>query len=513
MSEVIFADPYFSVAGATRAVDVSKFVPVELAQRENYLSNLELGPELFDALCAAGTHTPESIYSLLSSKLRKFASLAESQVSNQEEFRMNLNNYLRNYSAKVFSNTLARGHIDVADMGTFLVTGINVPRLVTLFLCSPHYLTHEQQSLRYSEPSNFHLPKPLRDTRIEPIIRRTIGSAYELYKKMVEGGIPKEDARSALPLAVNSNITTSGGGREFTYLSVVRNSKFLQLPEVVHDSVTQIMASVTQVAPEVFRERGPNFDIRRYYPAPQIFVKHNRFVEEAVSLHKSEKVSLLGFQDGGLKLTKDQIAEGVKSADPSFFTNLLHVRITFLVKFSLEAAHQAVRHRTWNHDFESIYRAAERFDYMVPPKIASSDYVQEYHDIIAQLYDIYRLVKSEHGEQEAVIFLSNAHNLYDVIEIDGWNLVGNLPLRTCEKAQWEIRGIAKLMVNKLAWGEKEIDFTGSKTLSFYGLPPCHTFNTCFEDNTVDPCPIYVHKWGGAGIRGLPKEQVVNQNTT
>ncbi|MCL5788596.1 MAG: FAD-dependent thymidylate synthase [Candidatus Marsarchaeota archaeon] len=72
--------------------------------------------------------------------------------------------------------------------------------------------------------------------------------------------------------------------------------------------------------------------------------------------------------------------------------------------------------------------------------------------------------------------------------------MGNLPLRTCEKAQWEIRGIAKAMASLIGWGSRDSGFNGNKTLSFYTLPPCHTFNVCFEDNSKEVCPIYRHKF-------------------
>lgn len=493
MSNITIADPSFELAGATTCTDKSKFIPQEARLKNVFFENLEVGPQLFIALCAAGTHSEKDIFEIMKTKLRQFESSLDG-VQAQGELVGRLKEYVSNYTLKVFRNTLARGHIDIADMGSFLVVGRNVPRLVTLFLCSPHYLSHEQQSLRYTRANTFYLPKPIRGTQLEEKALKVLGDAYSLYLRMVEAGIPLEDARSVLPLAVNSNITTIGGGREYTYLAILSRSPHLVLPQVVKDSVSQILESVSSVAPQVFADYGPNYDVRRYYPSPQLFAKRNQFVERLVKEYKGEKVVLIGFNDGGLNLSRQEIAEGISGGDPTFFTNLLHVRAIFLIKLSLEAAHQAIRHRTWNHDFESLYTAAERFEYMIPPTVESSRFLEEYHAMQAEMRELYLQVRDQVSQSEALIFLTNAHYVYDVVEIDGWNMVGNLPLRTCEKAQWEIRGIAKLMASRIAWGSSKIGFKGNKTLSFYTLPVCQTFGVCYEDNSKDVCPIYRHKF-------------------
>ncbi|PSN91578.1 hypothetical protein B9Q09_01065 [Candidatus Marsarchaeota G2 archaeon ECH_B_SAG-C16] len=493
MSIITIADPSFEVVGTTMSVDKSRFIPSESRFKDLFLENLEIGPQVFDALCAAGTHSEKDVFELMKHKLRQF----ENGINTSQDYHNlgeSVKEYVSNYTLKVFRNTLARGHIDVADMGTYLVVGRNVPRLVTLFLCSPHYLSHEQQSLRYTKANSFHIPNALRGKPLEEEARAIITQAYSLYSRMVERGIPLEDARSILPLAVNSNITSTGGGREYTYLGILSRSPHIVLPQVVKDSVDQILKSVSRIAPQVFLDYGPNYDIRRYYPSPQFFAKTNHFVNKLIAQNKGERVVLLGFHDNGLKLSKQEVEEGVRSGDPAFFTNLLHIRAVFLVKLSLEAAHQAIRHRTWNHDFESLYDAAERFEYMVPPSIQSSDFLTEYHAMQSEMRELYMKVRDEVSRSESLLFLTNAHYVYDVMEIDGWNMIGNLPLRTCEKAQWEIRGIAKLMASRLAWGSVQSGFTGDKTLSFYTLPTCQTFGVCYEDNSKDVCPIYRHKF-------------------
>ncbi|PSO03625.1 hypothetical protein B9Q10_00340 [Candidatus Marsarchaeota G2 archaeon ECH_B_SAG-E12] len=487
---VFFKEPAIRVVAYTRVSDNSMFVPASLI---SYSKEMEIGPDLLCALCAAGTHTSDSIFEILRKKLEKFSFENENLTNDQLKERIKV--YLKSYINKVFDNTLARGHIDIADMSSYLIVGENVPRLASLFLCSPHYLSHEQQSLRYTEPKSFCLPKTVSENdKLSEKTKKVLSHSYNLYKEMVENEIPKEDARSVLPLAVNSNITTIGGGREFTYLVACSKNNSISLPSVIKDIVSQIENELVKVAPEVFRNRGPNYDLRRYYPAPQIFSRKNEFVEQAIKKSNGEKVTLLSFNENNLELNKEKIAKRIIDNDLSFYTNLLHIRATFLVKMSLEAAHQAIRHRTWNHDFESIYNAAERFEYVVPPKIQTSKFLQKYHEMIGELYDLYNETKYEISQEEAVIFLSNAHYIYDVIELDGWNIIGNLPLRTCEKAQWEIRSIAKLIASKIEWGSRDINFAGNRTLAFYALPPCHTFNVCFEDNSKEMCPIYYHKF-------------------
>ncbi|MEM3671442.1 MAG: FAD-dependent thymidylate synthase [Thermoprotei archaeon] len=480
-------DQKFSVAGATFGVHMDSTVE-DGAPKKRLPFELEVGPQLFSALCAAGTHSQSSIYEILESKVERF--LAQNPGCGKQE----LASYLEGYASKVFDNTLAHGHIDVADMGSYLVVGENVPRLCTLFWCSPHHLNHEQQSLRYTQANSFHLPRTVRSSRFMKRAEEVLLNCYDAYREFISQGVLPEDARSVLPLAVNSNITTIGGGREYTYVSALIRSRSLLLPSVVRDSVEQVSKALSEISPEVFKDRGPNYELRRYFPGPQLFARENRFVRDAVGKHGANKVTLLSFSDPGLCLDRETVRRKLEEQDPSFLVNLLHIRAVFLIRFSLEAAHQAIRHRTWNHDFEPIYVAADRFEYMTPPSIEQNGLKEAYDSAINRLYTLYEDVKNELGPEEAVIFLPNSHLIYDVVEIDGWNMVGNLPLRTCEKAQWEIRGVAKAMVSKIAWGSPASGFRGDKTLSYYALPPCQTFNVCFEDNTRDVCPIYRHKY-------------------
>jgi len=491
--QVSFSEPEFKVVAATRALNRREFLPEGSALYGFYEENLEVGPELLTALSAAGTHTSSSIFEIMKNKLVRFE--ADIQRSSSPESRKSvLENNTKSYISKVFDNTLGRGHIDVADMSTYLVSGLNVPRIVSLFLCSPHHLSHEQQSLRYTMPRGFFLSSQLQNSNLGPKAKKLTEDAFNLYLKMVETGIPLEDARSLFPLSVNSNITTTGNGREFTYLIRLARNENLALPQIISQCIDQIDVGLREVAGEVFKDRGPNYDLRRYYPSPQLFSTSNEYVNEIIKEHAGQKVVLLGFSKPWDLGDRKHFSKSFSRDDPAFYNNLLHVRATFLVKLSLEAAHQAVRHRTWNHDFESLYRASERREYMIPPSIKTSPHLEEYIHIIESFYDMYSLVKDEFSQPEALIFLPNAHYIYDVVELDGWNIVGNLPLRTCEKAQWEIREVAKQMVSRLAWGSEKLGFRGDKTLSFYALPTCQTFNVCYEDNSKELCPIYAHKF-------------------
>lgn len=490
---VVFDEPQFKVVAATKALNKRDFLPERSELYEFYAENLEVGPELITALSAAGTHTSNSIFEIMKNRLVRFE--GEIQRSPSFEARKSiLENSTRSYVSRVFDNTLGRGHIDVADMSSYLVSGLNIPRIVSLFLCSPHHLSHEQQSLRYTVPKSFFLSNQIQNSNIGPRAKKLVESAFNLYLKMVGAGIPMEDARSLLPLSVNSNITTIGNGREFTYLIRLARNENLALPQVVGQCIDQIDIGLREVAGEIFRDRGPNYDLRRYYPSPQLFSMTNEYVHGILREHSGQKVVLLGFSKPWDLGDRPHFSASFSKNDPVFYNNLLHVRATFLVKFSLEAAHQAIRHRTWNHDFESLYHASDRQEYMVPPSIKASSYLDEYVQTVESFYEMYRLVKEEFSQREALIFLPNAHYIYDVVELDGWNIVGNLPLRTCEKAQWEIREIAKKMVSHLAWGSEKLGFHGDKTLSFYALPTCQTFNVCYEDNSKELCPIYAHKF-------------------
>ncbi len=406
----------------------------------------ELGPKELVAFGARGTIKKADPYQLY--------------IEAKKEGKLN------EYINRILDVTIGSGHIDVLDQAIYTFIFKEVPRLTTLFLVSPPYLSHLQQSMRYVEPYGIYIPNELRSEK--KIIENMKYGIY-LYYELVEKGVPKEDARFVIPLYTVTNILTVGNMREYTHIYLMAREK--DTPPI---NRKVIETALSQVDKELIKDRGANYVKIRYYPAPNLFSKYN-YIKDLIKKYGKNKVSLISYNEP-IDIDEEQLKKAIKYGDESYLGILKHLNYTFLVRMSLVTYHQAVRQRTWNHHVESIYHALERLDYIVPPSIQKKGLEKPFKKYIEETYNIYKEYRESYPEKIIIGIVSHAHTVYDLIRIDGWNYVGAIPLRRCLRAQWEIRMIMSDISRQIT--------KINKKLGKYSLPTCRTIGECFEKR---PC--------------------------
>ena len=409
-----------------------------------YLHSEEMTPEDLIVYGAYATIKRET------SKKLKMKDVGEDKVEYRRERLLNV--------------TLESGHLSVLDQAVFSIYISNIPRLATMFLVQPIYLSHLQQSMRRVEPYGVYLPGSIRRRDVVELVDRSI----DLYYEMVENGVPKEDARYVIPLYTVTNIQTVGNAREITHLYLLSNME--GVPEVCRKVVGRIVEELRRSYPRIFHNYGENYNILKYYPMPNMF----RFGEILVDkLADSGDSPRLLSHSSFIKPSREEIYKALKYRDYSFLMQLRNITYTILVKMSLSAFHQALRQRTLKHIPESIYHAMNRFDVTIPPSVNRSGYREKFLEMVKSLYKMYhRLVRDGVKPEEAIGVISHSHNIYDIVNLDGWNIIGALPTRRCIKAQWEIRRVVGDMM-------KEVKKAGDP-LPIFSLPGCITFGKCPE---------------------------------
>lgn len=137
---------------------------------------------------------------------------------------------------------------------------------------------------------------------------------------------------------------------------------------------------------------------------------------------------------------------------------LPHLNYTFAIeKISRACTHQLVRHRIASFSQQSqryitVKRLNERI--ITPPSI---DKNQDFDKLIQQASEAYqRLVEQEIPREDARFVLPNAVESSLLMTMDGKSLMHFLGLRTCNRAQWEIRKLADLMLEQLRLVEPRI---------------------------------------------------------
>ena len=155
-----------------------------------------------------------------------------------------------------------------------------------------------------------------------------------------------------------------------------------------------------------------------------------------------------------LKALKDEFPElGWRDLLP-------HLSYTIAIeKVSRACSHQLVRHRIASISQQSqryitVKRLGEKI--VVPSSIVESNMDDYISGIDAASESYQRLVINGVPREDARFLLPNAVETSLLMTMDGKSLVHFLGLRTCSRAQWEIRTLADLILEQLRAVEPEI---------------------------------------------------------
>jgi len=139
---------------------------------------------------------------------------------------------------------------------------------------------------------------------------------------------------------------------------------------------------------------------------------------------------------------------------------LPHLSYTIAVeKVSRACSHQIVRHRVASFSQQSqryvtVKRLTEKI--VVPPSITDSN-MDEYIKVIDATTEGYqKLTSNGVPREDARFLLPNAVETSMLMTMDGSSLMHFLGLRTCNRAQWEVRELADMILDQLRDVEPEI---------------------------------------------------------
>ena len=138
-----------------------------------------------------------------------------------------------------------------------------------------------------------------------------------------------------------------------------------------------------------------------------------------------------------------------------------HAHFTFIVDaISRACSHQLVRHRMASYSQQSQrYVSMKNFPYIKPPSIGSKTFTLKFNgeqaklsfdrlmNLIGESYE--ELINLGVPKEDARFILPNACSTRIMFTMNGEELVHFLRLRTCMRAQWEIRKMAVEMLKIL----------------------------------------------------------------
>jgi thymidylate synthase (FAD) len=159
---------------------------------------------------------------------------------------------------KVLATIMASGHFSTLEHVSYTFAIDGVSRALTHQLVRHRLASFNQQSQRYvafDEQPDVVVPATVdADPELRQLFDAAIEVAYAAYARLVEAGVPAEDARYLLPNACESKIVVTMNIRELLHFFELRCCNRAQWE--IRELAEQMLALVTPTAPYIFMDAG-----------------------------------------------------------------------------------------------------------------------------------------------------------------------------------------------------------------------------------------------------------------
>lgn len=153
------------------------------------------------------------------------------------------------------------GHLSTFEHATFTFGLEGISRAMTHQLVRHRLASYSQQSQRYvgENPENFEyvVPPSIAESPIRAeVYKQQMHSALEAYKKLLDAGVPAEDARFVLPNGAETKIIVSMNARELLHFYGVRTCNRAQWE--IRRVAEEMLRLSYAAAPVLFETAGPS---------------------------------------------------------------------------------------------------------------------------------------------------------------------------------------------------------------------------------------------------------------
>ena len=160
---------------------------------------------------------------------------------------------------------LSSGHHSTVEHCQFVFAISGVSRACTHQLVRHRHMSFSQKSQRYvTEKGEFEYvtPKTIEKSDLNEEYKDMMKTISDFYAKMVEAGIPAEDARAVLPNAATSSLVVSLNLRELMHLAQLRLCTNAQLE--IRTLVRRMCDAVLEEEPWLKEYLVPKCEIKGY---------------------------------------------------------------------------------------------------------------------------------------------------------------------------------------------------------------------------------------------------------
>jgi len=150
------------------------------------------------------------------------------------------------------------GHLSALEHASFTFGVEAISRACSHQLVRHRLASYSQQSQRYVRMERVEAVVPPSvdgHPDLGPRFREALGALWGLYRRMVDAGIPAEDARYLLPNACETKIVVTMNARELRHFFALRLCRRAQWE--IRDLARAMLGAALPLAPALFRGAGP----------------------------------------------------------------------------------------------------------------------------------------------------------------------------------------------------------------------------------------------------------------
>lgn len=376
---------------------------------------------------------------------------------------------------------LRSGHKSVIEHAVFTIALWNVSVFVEQFLIEFRLASFTVKSRRYVDFSGlgYFIPPDL-DGESREEYCRYMDLLFEAYRAMLEEGVPKEDARFILPYSFHSNFYCTLNARELVnVIHAIRYGRGRGIPEL-QGIADQLTAQLKDLFPGVRWEQEEDVQDPDPSEGPEGAREEFSFID--------------GREAGGVTLVQAprqprrllETAYGVShpgSARPMEIQSLISSsrpreleQLTYSLEISdlsLAGITHMVRHRMQSVLVPPLERIS-RGKHILPETIQNNPAARRrYEEALARAFEMGGQMRRDPALKKYGYYMLLSGNVTDIFTtMNARELMLFIRLRSCSRAQWEIRGVAIRMLELLRGDFPEL-------FSHMG-PTCYMSGTCPE---------------------------------
>lgn len=377
------------------------------------------------------------------------------------------------------SRVVGMGHTSIIDHVYFNFAIENVTPVIEQLLIESRYCSLTIKSRREANFSDkvYYIPEflnengeKIKNSKIKKIYTESMDMLFDTYQEFVDGGIKVEDARYILPYSFYSQILFGADATEIIrIINLFTNGEYSHITEakkfgeLLYEELVKHAPYIDTVLKNVkYKDESELLSLLKEDEISKKLVEE----VEAINLEDFKNFDSLIFTNAVMRINQENYTEAKRifkrrSGDTiymkKFFTALLNdynkidlTAINLKFSFSISYANltHITRHRGVKISIPSFVPNLNLKNKIIPDTIKENkEFLKKYKEVFEKNFSTYEELKKLGVREEDLIYFTLSCNCVNVrINFDGDTFRHVSSLRSCKKAQWEIRGIVNKMV-------------------------------------------------------------------